>query len=65
MNLVCDRKMYKAHASMIYMVGYVFGVFSSGVSADRYFHRLIGVFFFHTCTEGFLSKCAFTKLYSV
>ena len=37
MNLVCDRKMYKAHASMIYMVGYVFGVFSSGVSADRYF----------------------------
>lgn len=35
MNLVCDRKMFRAHASMIYMVGYLTGVFSGGVAADR------------------------------
>ncbi|KAK3595201.1 hypothetical protein CHS0354_021517 [Potamilus streckersoni] len=35
MDLVCDKKMYRAHSSMMYMVGYLVGVISMGILSDK------------------------------
>jgi OCT family organic cation transporter-like MFS transporter 4/5 len=44
-NLVCDKKMYRGHAHLVYSCGYLVGCFLSGICSDKFGRKPTIIFF--------------------